>query len=150
MDTILRRPRSLHRPLCISRAKNTGTVWNPLETFVGNVFVATSDDRCERFVEEWVRELEGCTYPASGAVPVLSGAFPMSHREKLERPIFPGACVCRPVDRKEVKAKPAADQAIQQEWDRLRARNAWDEQNPESGMMWPERPEKRRSKSILA
>ena len=66
----------------------------------------------------------------SGAVPVLSVAFPMSHREKHGPPIFPGACVCRPVDRKEVKAKPTADMAIQQEWDRLRARNAWDEQNP--------------------
>ena len=98
----------------------------PLETLVGTVFVATRDDRCERFVEEWVREFEGYTYPVSGAIPVLSGAVPMTHREKLDPSIFPGACVCRPVDRKEVKAKPAADKAIQQEWDRLRARNAWD------------------------
>jgi hypothetical protein len=54
----------------------------------------------------------------------------VKHREKLEPPIFPGAGVCRPVDRKEVKANPAAEKAIQQEWDRLRARRAWDEENP--------------------
>jgi len=61
---------------------------------------------------------------------VYSGAFPVTHREKLEPTFFPGACVCRPVDRKEVSANPAATKATQQEWDRLRARHAWGENNP--------------------
>jgi hypothetical protein len=97
---------------------------------IGNVFVANVDDQCETFVSEWIKEFEGYTIPASGAFPVSSGAFPVKHREKLEPTFFPGACVCRPVDRKEVSANPAATKAIQQEWDRLRARNAWDESNP--------------------
>jgi hypothetical protein len=54
------------------------------------------------------------------------------------------------VDRKEVKANPAADKAIQQEWDRLRARNAWDEENPRERDDVPRRPGRRRSKSMLA
>ena len=70
------------------QTEENGDPMEPLETCVGNVFVATSDDRCERFVEEWVQVFEGYSYPASGAVPVSSGAFPMSHREKLEPPLF--------------------------------------------------------------
>ena len=105
---------------------------------VGNVFVATSDDRSETFVEEWISEFEGYSYPASGA-------FPMSHREKLEPPIFPGACVCRPVDRKEVKANPAAEKATQQEWDRFRAGKAWDEENPRE---WDEVAKEARQRKI--
>jgi hypothetical protein len=102
----------------------------PLATMIGNVFVATIDDQCETFVSEWIKEFEGYSIPVSGAFPVSSGAFPVKHREKLESTFFPGACVCRPVDRKEVSANPAATKAIQQVWDRLRARNAWDESNP--------------------
>jgi hypothetical protein len=110
----------------------------PPETMIGNVFVAAGDDRSETFVKEWISEFEGYSYPASGA-------FPMSHREKLEPPIFPGACVCRPVDRKEVKANPAAEKAIQQEWDRLRARKAWDEENPRE---WDDVAKEAREKKI--
>jgi hypothetical protein len=94
----------------------------PPPTMIGNVFVAISDDRCETFVSEWIKEFEGYTIPASGDLPVYSGAFPVTHRAKLEPIFFPGACVCRPVDRKEVSANPAATKAIQQEWDRLRSR----------------------------
>ena len=69
----------------------------------------------------------------------------MSHRGKLEPPIVPGACVCRPVDRTEVKSNPAAEKAIQQEWDRLRARKAWDEENPRE---WDEVAKEARQKRI--
>ena len=44
------------------------------------------------------------------------GVGPTEHRPKLEASIFPGACVCRPVDRKEVKANQAAEKAMHQEW----------------------------------
>ena len=44
-----------------------------------------------------------------------------------------------------MKAKPAADKAIQQEWDRLRARNAWGEQNPRE---WDDVAREAREKKI--
>ena len=43
---------------------------------------------------------------------------------------FPSAAVCRPVTKKEMMECPAAHKAIQQEWDRLRARKSWDEEHP--------------------
>ena len=63
---------------------------------------------CERFHDQWIAEFESYTsYPG--------GVDPTEHRPKLDLPMIPGACVCRPVDRKEVKANPAAERAIQQE-----------------------------------
>ena len=44
--------------------------------------------------------------------------------------MIPGACACRLVVQKEVKANHAAETATQQEWDRLRPRKAWGEQHP--------------------
>jgi hypothetical protein len=51
------------------------------------------------------------------------------HREK-DFCFFPSAAVCRPVTKKEMMECPAAHKAIQQEWDRLRARKSWDEEHP--------------------
>ena len=55
---------------------------------------------------------------------------PTEHRPKLETSIVPGACACRLVDRKQVKANQVAEKAMQQEWGRLRSRKAWGESNP--------------------
>ena len=55
---------------------------------------------------------------------------PTEHRPKLDASMVPGACVCRRVDRKEVKANQVTEKATQQERDRLRSRKAWDESNP--------------------
>ena len=52
------------------------------------------------------------------------------HRDKIGFPLSPFVCACRPVDRKEIEETPKAKMAMQQEWDRLRSRNAWDETNP--------------------
>jgi hypothetical protein len=72
---------------------------------------------CERFHDQWVREFESFVF-------VQRGVDPTEHRPKLESPIFPGACACRLVGRKEVKADQAAETAIQHEWGRLRLRKA--------------------------
>ena len=64
-------------------SEDDGEMQPPL-TMVGNVFVAINDDRCETFVSEWIKEFEGYTLPASGDLPVYSGAFPVTHRDKLE------------------------------------------------------------------
>ena len=78
---------------------------------------------CERFHEQWVDEFESFVY-------LQGGVDPAEHRHRLEPPIFPGACACRPVDRAEVKGTQAAEKAMPQEWDRLRSRKAWGEINP--------------------
>ena len=59
-----------------SQTEECGDRMEPPETLVGNVFVVTSDDRCERFVEEWVREFEGYSYPASGGRPRVEWGLP--------------------------------------------------------------------------
>ena len=49
------------------------------------------------------------------------------HREKNVRPLFPfPACVARPVGRAEINRERKAQEALQKEWDRLRARKVWD------------------------
>jgi hypothetical protein len=78
---------------------------------------------CERFLDPWIAEFE--SYAS-----FQCGVDPTEHRPKLDIPMIPGACACRLVDRKEVKANQAAERAIQQEWDRLRSRKAWGEQHP--------------------
>ena len=74
-------------------------------------------------LSQWIHEFESF-------VSLQGGVDPTEHRPKLDAPIFPGACVCRRVDRKEVKANQAAEKAMQQEWGRLRPRKAWGESNP--------------------
>ena len=78
---------------------------------------------CERCHEQWIDEFESFVY-------LQCAVDPAEHRHRLESPICPGACACRPVDRKEVKASQAAEEAIQQEWDRLRSREAREEDIP--------------------
>ena len=70
--------------------------------------------------KQWVDEFE-----AYG--PHQCGVGPTEHRPKLEASIFPGAGVCRRVDRTDIKANQAAEKAINQGWGRLRSRKAWDE-----------------------
>ena len=78
---------------------------------------------CERLYEQWLTEFESHN--------ILScGVDPTEHRPKLDLPLILGACACRPVDRKEVKANQAAERATQQGWDRLRSRKAWSESQP--------------------
>ena len=81
---------------------------------------------CEIFSNHWVQEL-GSLWSRQ------SGVDPTEHRPTLESPIFPGACVCRPVDRKEIQTNRAAAKATQQEWGHLRPRRAWGENNPREG-----------------
>ena len=52
------------------------------------------------------------------------------HRPKLQPPIIANALVCRPVPRSEILANDKAKTALQQERERLRAKGAWDEENP--------------------
>ena len=58
------------------------------------------------------------------------GLAPRSTGPSSTPHIFLGACVCRPVGRKEIKANQAAGKASQQEWARLQSRKAWGESNP--------------------
>jgi len=61
--------------------------------------------------------------PAMPTVPVRN-----CHRVKAADGIFPfPAMVARPVSRQEVAKLPAAQAALQKEWDRLRAAGCWDE-----------------------
>ena len=53
--------------------------------------------------------------------------------ESIHRPIIPehelpfSAVVARPVNKTEVRSTPAAQLALQKEWDKLRAAGCWDE-----------------------
>ena len=70
------------------KSEDLGRLLDPPESYIGNILIAADNDRSETFVDEWISYFEGYSYPVSGAVPVSSGAFPMSHREKLDPPIF--------------------------------------------------------------
>ena len=53
------------------------------------------------------------------------------HREKLGFPTsLDNRCVARPVGKAEIDRIPAAKASMQKEWDRLRSKFVWDEQNP--------------------
>ena len=101
---------------------------------------------------ELLRHLVGVT-PRSKVVRMslgrIAGVTPTEHREHCP-PLIPPAMVCRPVYNKEMLESQAANRAIQQEWDRIRARRPWDEDHPREradvardsgeevhvGMMW--------------
>ena len=52
----------------------------------------------------------------------------LGHRELLSPQLYPFAvCVARPVHKDEMRKQPKAQEALQQEWDRLRALHCWDE-----------------------
>ncbi|MFM7980148.1 MAG: hypothetical protein ACKPKO_12610, partial [Candidatus Fonsibacter sp.] len=53
------------------------------------------------------------------------------HRDMISIKRCPdNICVARPVGKSEIERTPAAKQAMQKEWDRLRSKNVWDEDNP--------------------
>jgi len=72
-------------------------------------------------------------FPPDPSLDLLVPAMPtvtihQSHRVKAADGIFPfPALVARPVSRQEVAKTPAAQAALQKEWDRLRAAGCWDE-----------------------
>ena len=49
------------------------------------------------------------------------------HRQKIGPHNWPfNACVARPVGKAEIAANPAAQAALDKEWDRLRVKKVWD------------------------
>ena len=71
--------------------------------------------------------------PSTSAIPrmPLGEDYPMSPREKIGFPsCLDNLCVARPVGKAEIDRTPAAKASMQKEWDRLRSRFVWDEQNP--------------------
>ena len=72
-----------------------------------------------------------------GRPAVTSMAAPSSSPHRTKHPSIPfnlfNACVAKPLTRKEWKAHPKAKQAVQDEWDKLRATpggGCWDEDHP--------------------
>eukprot|EP00969_Alexandrium_andersonii_P245574 10853063-Alexandrium_andersonii.AAC.1 len=60
-------------------------------------------------------------------MPTLAG----EHRPRIPGIPFPECLlVARPVNRKEVLQKPAAQAALRKEWGRLREIEVWDEEHP--------------------
>ena len=55
------------------------------------------------------------------------------HRLKIpKKPLFPyAACVARPVNKAEIAKTPKAQDAMKKAWDRLRAKDVWDENDVE-------------------
>ena len=67
-------------------------------------------------------------FPAMPCKPTTEDDPADPHREKIGERRWPiNAMVARPVGKKEIAASTAAQEAIQKEWDRLRAKNVWDE-----------------------
>ena len=61
-------------------------------------------------------------------MPIASAGAPQSHRVKSDASPVPfSVMVARSVSKDEVKRTPAAQAALQKEWDRLRAAGCWDE-----------------------
>eukprot|EP00974_Lingulodinium_polyedra_P085296 8258326-Lingulodinium_polyedra.AAC.1 len=53
------------------------------------------------------------------------------HRPRIADPLFPfNACVARPVGKSELAREPEAQKARDKEWNRLRDKYVWDEENP--------------------
>ena len=60
-----------------------------------------------------------------------SVAVPAEHRPKIPNHDFPfSALVARPVGKKEIAITPAAQKALDVEWDKLVKAGVWDEQHP--------------------
>ena len=56
---------------------------------------------------------------------------PSGHRDKLGTSLYPDyLCVARSVGKAEIEITIAAKEAMQKEWDRLRSKYVWDEENP--------------------
>ena len=60
-----------------------------------------------------------------------SVALPAKHRPKVPDHHFPfNALVARPVGKKEIQTTPAAQKALDTEWEKLVKAGVWDEQHP--------------------
>jgi hypothetical protein len=109
---------------------------------------------CEQAVQAWfdgvydfvpcgAAALSGGTYSerAGHDGPEMPSGGNLSEHRGTDFCFFPSAAVCRPVTKKEMMECPAAHKAIQQKWDRLRARNLGTRSTLVNGRAWPAKPE---------
>ena len=55
----------------------------------------------------------------------------LGHRDKIGTPLYPdNLCVARLAGKAEIERTPAAKEAMNKEWDRLRSKYVWDDDNP--------------------
>ena len=85
---------------------------------------------CEVFHSEWYDEFENFEFNHPSEDRGVREHSDGCHRPKLQPPIITNALVCCLVPRSEILANDKAKAAIQQEWDRLRAKGAWGDEYP--------------------